>query len=77
MTFSEAIKTGRPLTRKNYMFLARTNRVFGALREMIMPGTFISPEFLLDNVCLKIEDILADDWIVKGMLDDSDYELVE
>lgn len=68
MTFIEAIKTCKPLTRRNkswtytytgvyYMEMNRT--------EHTIPGTFIEPTFFLEHIRLTRQDILARDWIVK------------
>lgn len=78
MTFSDAIKSGLPLTRKdktwcyiNYMsFFALSNPTY------IYPNTFIDPDFFLSQIKLTKEDIIANDWIVKGFAP-TDFETVE
>lgn len=67
MTFIEAIKTNKPLTRRNKTWTYIPNSVafmdFGVVR--VVQGTFIDPTFFLEHIILTRRDILANDWIVK------------
>lgn len=81
MTFIEAIKTKRPLTRKDrcWSYTIRTNNYFigSPLRFQVTPNTFIDPDYFLENFSLTPQDILAEDWIVQGVFKQYDYETVE
>lgn len=77
MTFSEAIKTGLPLTRENKTWSYINDMTYGARTVgYVMPNTFIAQDFFLSQFKLTREDVLANDWIVQGF-GAFDYETVE
>lgn len=80
MTLIEAIKTDRPLTRKNKVWSYTPTSIYYVgmpSRYTILPGTFIDPEYFLQTIRLEAADILADDWIIQGDFTQYDYETVE
>lgn len=65
MTIIEAIKSGKPLRRRNKTFSYVSGSGMGEYRTYIAPGTPMSPEYLLEVIKLSKEDVLADDWEVE------------
>lgn len=75
MTFQAAIRTNLPLCRKDIIHSFRNNDTHWSRCQggSIAPNTWIDPYFLLNQVNLSREDVLAEDWEVKG-LDKDWYE---
>jgi hypothetical protein len=65
VTIVEAIKSGKPLRRRNKTFSYVSGSGMGGYRTYITPGTPMAPEYLLEVIKLTKEDILADDWEVE------------
>jgi hypothetical protein len=76
MTFIEAIKTKRPLTRIDIIWTIKSDPFYYMPSTFVMRGTFIAPEILLNRIELSIDDILSNDWIVEGGLTPENFETV-
>lgn len=67
MNFIEAIKSGKPLRRSGKStWSSITATMFGPTYYNTLGNSYIQPDFLLNYIFLRKEDILAEDWEIKN-----------